>query len=74
MQSTTVRCVAWTTTSAAAASARSSSAACSAPPPAFAAARRRSRTRERQTPAGLAAFEGAPCFRETVERERRAHG
>jgi hypothetical protein len=41
---------------------------------AFAAARRRSRTRERQTPAGLAAFEGAPCFRETVERERRAHG
>ena len=34
------------------------------------AAARRLRPRERQTPAGLAAFEGAPCFRETVERER----
>jgi hypothetical protein len=41
---------------------------------ALAAARRSRRARERQTPAGLAAFEGAPCFRETVERERRAHG
>jgi hypothetical protein len=26
--------------------------------------------RPRQTPAGLAAFEGAPCYRELVERER----
>jgi hypothetical protein len=34
------------------------------------AAARRLRTRERQSPAGLAAFEGAPCYRETVERER----
>ena len=23
-----------------------------------------------ETPAGLAAFEGAPCFQETIERER----
>ena len=41
---------------------------------ALAAVRRSRRTRGRQTPAGLAAFEGAPCFHETVERERRAHG
>ena len=32
------------------------------------------RASPRTTPAGLAAFEDAPCFRETVERERRAHG
>jgi hypothetical protein len=39
---------------------------------ALAAARRRRprRRRERQTPQGLAAFEGAPCYREIVERER----
>ena len=37
------------------------------------AAARRLRTaarRERETPAGLAAFEGAPCYRELIERER----
>lgn len=37
------------------------------------AAARRGRPRRRpprQTPAGLAAFEGAPCYREVVERER----
>jgi len=35
------------------------------------AARRRRRRvlKRRQTPAGLAAFEGAPCYRELVERE-----
>jgi hypothetical protein len=27
--------------------------------------------RRRRSPAGLSAFEGAPCFRELVERERR---
>ena len=41
---------------------------------AIAAARRRRprrrREAQRQTPAGLAAFEGAPCYREVVERER----
>jgi hypothetical protein len=38
---------------------------------AVAAGRRlRPRPRRRQTPAGLAAFEGAPCYRELVERER----
>jgi hypothetical protein len=39
---------------------------------ALAAARRRRprRRRERGTPQGLAAFEGAPCYREIVERER----
>jgi hypothetical protein len=36
---------------------------------AVAAARRRRRPPHRDTPAGLAAFEGAPCFRETLERE-----
>ena len=35
-----------------------------------AARRRRPRIRARQTPAGLAAFETAPCYRELVERER----
>jgi hypothetical protein len=38
---------------------------------ALAAARRRGgrRTAERLTPQGLEAFEGAPCYREIVERE-----
>jgi hypothetical protein len=38
---------------------------------ALAAARRRRprRTPPRQTPAGLAAFEGAPCFKETLQKE-----
>ena len=38
---------------------------------AIAAARRIRPTqrRRRVTPAGLAAFEGAPCYREVVERE-----
>jgi hypothetical protein len=36
-----------------------------------AARRKRPRRRpERRTPHGLAAFEGAPCYREVVERER----
>jgi hypothetical protein len=35
------------------------------------AAVRRKRPRARQTPPGLAAFEDAPCYRETLERERR---
>jgi hypothetical protein len=35
-----------------------------------AASRRRPRRRRRRTPQGLAAFEGAPCYREIVERER----
>ena len=35
----------------------------------LAAARRKRLRAPRQTPAGLAAFEGAPCFRETLERE-----
>ena len=40
---------------------------------AIAAARRlRPRDRRRDTPAGLAAFEEAPCYRELVERERAA--
>ena len=39
---------------------------------AIAAARRLSpRPRRRETPAGLAAFEDAPCFRETLEQEER---
>jgi len=33
------------------------------------AAARRKRPRARQTPPGLAAFEDAPCYRETIERE-----
>ena len=36
---------------------------------AIAAARRRPRRRQRETPAGLAAFEDAPCYRETLEKE-----
>jgi hypothetical protein len=38
---------------------------------ALAAARRRRRrgTAPRRTPQGLEAFEGAPCYREVVERE-----
>ena len=40
---------------------------------AIATARRlRPRPRRRATPAGLAAFEDAPCYRETLERERAA--
>lgn len=35
----------------------------------IAAARRRGRPK-RRTPAGLAAFEQAPCYEETLERER----
>jgi gas vesicle protein len=36
-----------------------------------AARRRRGRSaRERRAPQGLQAFEGAPCFREVVEREQ----
>jgi hypothetical protein len=31
----------------------------------------RARPRRRETPAGLAAFEQAPCYEELVERERR---
>ncbi|MGH3131155.1 MAG: hypothetical protein ACRDNX_10090 [Gaiellaceae bacterium] len=31
--------------------------------------RRRPKRSRRQTPAGLAAFEQAPCYRELVERE-----
>ena len=39
---------------------------------AIAAARRLSpRPRRRATPAGLAAFEDAPCYQETLEREER---
>ena len=33
---------------------------------------RRRRASARTAPAGLAAFEDAPCYRETVERERQA--
>ena len=33
--------------------------------------RRRGASSRAARPAGLAAFEDAPCFRETVERERR---
>jgi len=41
---------------------------------AVAAARRRRpmRTPARTTPAGLAAFEDAPCYRETLEKEAEA--
>ena len=39
---------------------------------ALAAARRLRPRNGRVTPAGLAAFEEAPCYRELVERERRA--
>jgi len=43
---------------------------------AIAAARRRRPRRRppRRTPQGLAAFEGAPCYRELVERELDAGG
>jgi hypothetical protein len=34
------------------------------------AAVRRRRPRKRPTPPGLAAFEDAPCYRETLEREQ----
>lgn len=34
---------------------------------------RRRRSRRRDGPAGLAAFEGAPCYREHADRER-GHG
>jgi hypothetical protein len=37
----------------------------------LAAARRRRGASKRVGPAGLAAFEEAPCYRETEERERR---
>jgi hypothetical protein len=39
---------------------------------AIAAARRLrpAHRRHRETPAGLAAFEAAPCYRELIERER----
>ena len=33
-------------------------------------ANRRRRRPQRQSPAGLAAFEQAPCYREIVEKER----
>jgi hypothetical protein len=37
----------------------------------FAAVRRSNRKRrQRTTPAGLAAFEDAPCYRELVDKER----
>jgi hypothetical protein len=39
---------------------------------AIAAARRRRLRRQRETPAGLAAFEDAPCYRETLEKESAA--
>lgn len=40
---------------------------------ALATARRlRPKERRRETPAGLAAFEDAPCYRELVESEREA--
>jgi hypothetical protein len=37
---------------------------------AAAALRRARRRRRRQTPAGLAAFESAPCYREVLDKER----
>jgi hypothetical protein len=37
------------------------------------AAARRKRPPRRRTPAGLAAFEEAPCYEETLERERTSH-
>jgi hypothetical protein len=37
-----------------------------------AARRRRPRLSPRATPAGLAAFEDAPCYGETLEKEARA--
>jgi len=38
------------------------------------ARRRRAVAKRRAQPAGLAAFEDAPCHRETVERERHSRG
>jgi len=38
------------------------------------AAARRKRPRSRPTAPGLAAFEDAPCYRETLEREQGAVG
>ena len=38
---------------------------------AAARSRRPRRRAQRETPVGLAAFEDAPCFRETIEREQR---
>jgi len=40
----------------------------------LAAARRRRGAPKRPRPAGLAAFEDAPCYLETVERERQENG
>jgi hypothetical protein len=37
---------------------------------AAAAALRRRRRQRRHTPAGLAAFESAPCYREVLDKER----
>jgi hypothetical protein len=37
----------------------------------IATVRRRRGVTRREPPAGLAAFEDAPCYRETVEKERR---
>jgi hypothetical protein len=37
------------------------------------AAARRKRPPRRRTPVGLAAFEEAPCYEETLERERTTH-
>lgn len=39
---------------------------------ALAAGRRRRPRPRRQAPAGLAAFEGAPCYEETLRREEEA--
>jgi hypothetical protein len=36
------------------------------------ARRRRRRARRRAEPRGLRAFEGAPCYREAVERDERS--
>jgi hypothetical protein len=36
----------------------------------FATGKRQRRRRRRGTPAGLAAFESAPCYRELLDRER----
>jgi hypothetical protein len=36
------------------------------------AAARRKRSRPRPAQPGLAAFEDAPCYRETIEREKRS--
>jgi hypothetical protein len=39
---------------------------------ALAAARRRRRRRTNRDPVGLAAFEGAPCYQETMEERNQA--